>query len=149
VPKKALPAFHRVEEGDVDNRKVSRHGLGEDDVRSAGGIVGHVTLTALGKGKVVAADDLTKDKTGYANLVPVPVHAAAAAGSPRSGDEIWLLFAPGPGSGSATPLEIPALLLESSGAKAGGTDYVVAVSSQDRTKLLRVLGRSRLVVVAG
>lgn len=150
VPKADLPAFHRIVKADLKTRKVSRHDLDEADLRKREELIGRVTVAPVKKEAVVTDADVTASKpTAFAGLVPVAFHADSdSAGDPSSGESVRLLFAPKENAEGIEAVEVGAVLLATDDVESGGTDFVVAVRPEDRVKMLGVVARSRLLVVA-
>jgi hypothetical protein len=149
VSKSDLPALHEITADDLEEVEVSARTVGDSQWTESGDLVGRVTKTAIAKATLVRKADVTAAKPkSYGNRKPVGFHADSnTAGDVSTGNKVRLLFAPTADAESVKPLAVDAVLLSTSEPKSGGTDYVVAVSESDRTKMLDVVARARLLVV--
>jgi SAF domain len=151
VPRSDIPAFTAITADQLEAKTVKKRDLDDSALGAADDLVGHVSRKALAKGEPVPEDSVTATApASYGGQVVVAFHAdATSAGKVKTGSSVRLLFAPKGDAEGVEPLEIGAVLLDSNDVKAGGTNYVVALSSQDRTRLLRVVARSNLLIVPG
>lgn len=149
VPKRDLPALHEITADDLEEVEMSARTVGDAQWTESGDLVGRVTKTVIAKGKLVRQSEVTTAKPkNYGSRKPVAFHAESnTAGDVSTGKEVRLLFAPTADAESVAPLAVDALLLSVSEPKSDGTDYVVAVSESDRTKMLDVVARARLLIV--
>jgi hypothetical protein len=149
VPKADLPALHQIVAADLKQVDLSRRDVSDSAWKKRGDLAGRVTTVAVAAGEPVDKAALTAAKPkGYARRTPVAFHADSnTAGDVATGREVRLLFAPTADAEGVGPLSIDALLVSAEDVEAGGSDYVVAVTSADRRRLLDIVARSRLLVV--
>lgn len=142
VPRVDIPAYHVIGPGDVTTRAVS----GEGDFERPVTLFGRLTLEPLATGEPIAADAVTPQvvgEVGPVRLELTPENASALALQP--GDRVVLDLSPT--STGVRPAEIPAILagvpdIEDNARQA----YIVALKRCNARRLLRVLGRSRLLI---
>lgn len=148
VPIAGLPPLQEIKAGDLEEIEVDRGDVGDSDLTDREDLVGRVTTAALAKGEPVPEPSVTAAKpSGYGDLVPIAFHAdATTAGEVESGERVKLHFAPTVDSNSVEPLTAEAVLLSADESDSGETDYVVAVCDSDRTAMLGVVARARLLV---
>lgn len=151
VPKQDIPAFTPIRGDQLVEKEMPRRDVDDSAVTKRSDLENHVTRAPLAKGDPVPEASVTVAAPRvYAGLQAVAFHADSdTAGELGTGASVKLLFAPSADAEDVEPAEIDAILLDAEEVKAGGTDYVVAINPNDRIRLLEVVARTRLLVVAG
>lgn len=151
VPKGDVAVFTRIKAKQLRQVKKLKRDLDGSLVTARDKLLRRVATAPLAKEKPVSATAVTEvAPRKFEGLEPVAFHAdATTTGEIATGKRVKLLFAPTAPTAGVDPLALPAILLRSEGVKAGGTDYLVALTRTDRKRLLEVVARSRLLVVPG
>lgn len=151
VPKTALPALHEITPSNLEEVEMDGRSVDDSHWIESGDLVGRVTKTAIAKGELVRKADVTAAKPeGYGTLTSVAFRAdSSTAGDLTTGKKASLLFAPIADAEAVKPLEVDAIVISANDGESGETDYVVAVTQADRTRMLDVVARARLLVVPG
>ena len=149
VSKTALPALHEITAKDLEQVEMDGRLVDDSHWIETGALVGRVTTNAIGKGELVRKADVTAAKpAGYESLTPVAFRAdSTTAGDLTTGKEVRLLFAPLADAEAVMSLEVHAIVISANEGESGETDFVVAATQGDRTKMLDVVARARLLVV--
>jgi hypothetical protein len=148
VPTTELAPGHLIAQTDLIYERHRRYGLGEV-ARSRSAVSGRVAITDLRRGEPIPLAALTrKVPSDYGGLIPLRLRSEKAATvDVKNGERVMLHFAPTLDSETLLPASIDAVLLDS--AKDGdATVYFVAIAPDDRNELLRLVGRSRLLVTS-
>lgn len=149
VPKADLEEGHLITYADLVTKEWDQYGLGKV-ATSRSQVVGRVTQTALGSDEPIPVAALTgKVPSDYSRLTRVRFRTEhSATVDVENGDRVKLLFAPTVASEAPAPAVIHAVLLDVT-EDGDAHVYFVATAPGDRDALLRLVGRSRLLVTSG
>jgi SAF domain len=142
-----LEAYHRIEAKDLTTAEVGRP-LPEGVLRDSEKIVGTVTRKALEKGARLHSSDVTKvvDAGSFEGVrLRLRPRRASIVGA-KPGDLVSLRLAPTADGADVEPDSIPALLIDTSGKEGAVGDPVVIVKEDVTSRLLRLVGRSDLLI---
>ncbi len=148
VTKRALPAYHRIGDKDLEVASVSSGRLPEGGALGAANLLGRVTREAIAEGEPIGADSVTSkvSRSAFAGVTVELKPARSSAIGVKPGDQVELRLAPTAADAALHGVTVPALLLNAGKDGARPFTVVVPPDQADLDRLLNLAGRSDLFI---